>query len=117
MTRYYVPRRASKRGLDAACPEGVLCITDNKGQTADRYTVIYSEIYGWRKGREWESGYMMGRNMSENPFHPQGVGMTFELRANEVATYRYRNKHHYTSWSSLPDAVKDCVRRDLKGEH
>lgn len=105
----YKPRRASKRWLDADCPEGVLCILDNKGQTTDRYTVIYSEVYGG----EGLGGYMAGRNMSENPFHPQGVGMSFELRPHEVAAYRYRCKHQYATWSSLPDRVKQCVRQDL----
>lgn len=108
----YKPRRQSKRWLDADCPQGVLCIMDNRGATADRYTVIYSEIYGCRKGRE-RDGYMVGRGMSENPCHPLGVGMGFELKPHEVAALRYRQKHHYAKWSSLPDAVKDCVRRDL----
>lgn len=105
----YKPRRASKRWLDGDCPAGVLCIMDNKGQSADRYTVIYSEVYGG----EGRHGYMMGRGMSENPFHPQGVGLSFELRPHEVADLRYRHKHRYATWSSLPDRVKECVRRDL----
>lgn len=111
----YRPRRQSKRWLDADCPQGVLCILDNRGQSADRYTVIYSEIYGCKPGREYEDGYMMGRGMSEAPSHPQGVGMSFEMRPHEVAAYRYRQKHHYATWSSLPEAVKACVRRDLEG--
>ena len=108
----YKPRKCSKRWLDGDCPEGVLCIMDNKGQTADRYTVIYAEVYGG-EGRQ---GYMMGRGMSESPSSPQGVGMSFELRPHEVAAYRYRCKHHYAKWSTLPEAVKRCVRLDLAND-
>lgn len=105
----YRPRRQSKRWLDGDCPPGVLAVLDNKGVTADRYTVIYAEIYGGT-GRD---GYMWGRNMSEAPSHPQGVGVSFEMRPHEVAALRYREKHRYAKWSSLPDAVKAVVRADL----
>lgn len=106
----YKPRKCSKRWLDGDCPEGVLAILDNKGQSADRYTVIYAEpISGTTYANMW-LGY---RAMSENPFHPQGVGMYGEFQAHECAAYRYRCKHQYTTWSSLPEKVKECVRMDL----
>lgn len=108
----YKPRRATKRWLDADCPAGVLAIFDNKGQTADRYTVFYSAIYGG----EGRKGYMWGRGMSEAPASPQGVGLSFELRPHEVVQYRMAHSHRAAKWSSLPDAVKDCVRRDLAPE-
>lgn len=38
---------------------------DNGGETADRYSVVFS-------GR----GFWYARYMSENPFHPQGVGLS-----------------------------------------
>lgn len=106
----YAPRKCSSRWLDADCPKGVLAILDNKGKTADRYTVIYSETFG---GDTYATAYLGYRGMSENPFHPQGVGMYGEMRAHEVASYRYRCKHQYAKWSSLPDAVKRCVLQDL----
>jgi len=108
MARTYTPRRQSKRWLDADCPAGVLAIYDNRGQSADRYTVIYREpVTGSTYADMW-IGY---RAMSENPFHPQGVGMYGEFRAHECAGFRYRARP--AKWSDLPDAVKRCVRQDL----
>lgn len=109
MVKAYKPRRASARYLDADCPAGVLCIMDNKGRTADRYTVIYAGTYVDGAGRVW----LTGRGMSSDPFHPQGVGMSFDMQAHEVAAYRYAQKHTYAKWSGLPDAVKLCVKADL----
>ena len=106
----YRPRKCSKRWLDGDCPQGVLAILDNKGQSADRYTVIYAEpVAGTTYANMW-LGY---RAMSENPSHPQGVGMYGEMCAHEVVAYRYRCKHQYAKWSSLPEAVKQRVRADL----
>jgi hypothetical protein len=102
------PRRCSSRWLDGDCPKGVLAILDNKGASADRYTVFYAQPYGE------DDSYIWGRAMSAAPFHPQGVGLSIELRTWEVAAYRYRNKHHYAKWSSLPEDVKQCVRQDLR---
>lgn len=109
----YTPRPQSSFWRDGDCPSGVLAIFDNGGATADRYTVIYREICGCRKGRE-RSGYMMGRGMSENPFHPLGVGMSFELKPHEVVGLRARYAKQKAKWSSLPERVKQCVRQDLE---
>jgi hypothetical protein len=104
------PRRCSKRWLDGDCPDGVLCIFDFK-QPGERYDVIYTEVYG-----EGEDARMWGRGMSASPFHPQGIGMSFELKPYEVAVYRYKNKHRYAKWSTLPEDVKRCVLQDLAPE-
>jgi hypothetical protein len=106
----YRPRTQSKRWRDADCPDGVLAIYDNRGKTADRYTVIYKEVITAHDGTKW----IGMRHMSENPTHPQGVGMFAEERVHDVAAMRYRMRA--CTWSSLPDKVKDCVRRDLSGE-
>jgi hypothetical protein len=108
--RNYKPRRQSSRWLDADCPKGVLAILDNRGQTADRYTVIYADPIA---GTAYADMYLGYRAMSENPFHPQGVGMYGEFRAHECAAYRYRCKRQYARWSDLPEKVKQCVRQDL----
>lgn len=107
----YKPRRASKRWLDADCPQGVLAIFDNPN-FCDRYTVFYREIYGG----EGRKGYMFGRSASACPFHPQGIGQTIEMRPHEVSAYRYANSHRACRWSALPEDVKKCVRQDLKPE-
>lgn len=109
--RKYKPRRASKRWLDADCPEGVLAIFDNK-KFCDRYTVIYAEVITNGRGDEW----LWGRSMSPNPFHPQGVGISFELAAHQAREFRYRESHRAYKWSSLPEKVKECVKQDLREE-
>lgn len=105
--RKYTPRRATKRWLDGDCPEGVLAIFDNPDM-ADRYTVFYTGVIDCN-GDPW-IGY---RGMSENPSHPQGVGMYGELTANQVASFRRINYHKSCRWSALPEAVKKCVLLDL----
>ncbi|PZR89763.1 MAG: hypothetical protein DI537_20380 [Stutzerimonas stutzeri] len=110
MGRTYTPRRQSKRWLDTDCPAGVLAIYDNRGESADRYTVIYREPIS---GTTFSDMYLWYRGMSENPFHPQGVGMSGEFKAYECAAYRYRERNRAGKWSTLPDAVKKCVLQDL----
>lgn len=105
----YKPRRASKRWLDGDCPEGVLAIFDDP-KFADRYTVFYTKPIAGETLADMYIGY---RAMSENPFHPQGVGLYGEMKAYEVSNYRYRNKHRYAKWSDLPEKVKACVLMDL----
>lgn len=48
---------------------GVRCY-DNGGDTADRYTVVYTGRY-----RHLMNGHLLYVGMSNHPFHPQGVGM------------------------------------------
>lgn len=108
--RHYTPRRASKRWLDGDCPAGVLAILDNRGKTIDRYTVIYSEPITYPNG----DTYIGLRDMSADPFHPQGVGMWGEYPEYVIREYRYRNKHHYARWSDLPAAVQRAVKQDLE---
>lgn len=100
----YKPRRCSKRWLDGDCPKGVLAILDHP-QFIDRYTIIYSEVYGD------EYGQYLAYLGTNDTLSFSGHG---EMKTHEVAAYRYRNKHRYTTWSALPEAVKAVVRRDLK---
>jgi hypothetical protein len=110
MAKEYTPRRASKRWLDGDCPAGVLAIFDHPN-AYDRYTVFYKDPVCGSKYSDMHIGY---RGMSENPFHPLGFGQAGEMEAHQVADYRYHNKHRAAKWSSLPEAVKKCVRRDLE---
>jgi hypothetical protein len=111
MSQPYKPRRQSSRWLDGDCPRGVLAIYDNRGRTADRYTVFYADPVTGTTYQDMVLGY---RNMSENPFHPQGVGMYGELRAHLVASYRYTLRHQACRWTALPERVRECVLQDLK---
>lgn len=58
---------------------------DNGGETADRYTVIFTKAdkyQGRETAREDRRGFML--YMSASPFHPQGVGMTSEFETWRV---------------------------------
>ena len=109
MAANYRPRRASKKWLDGDCPSGVLAIFDNRGKTIDRYTVVYAEPITYDDNSMW-----IGlRDMSADPFHPQGIGIYGEYPANVIANWRYRNKHHAARWTALPEPVQCAVLLDL----
>lgn len=99
----YTPRRCSTRWLDGDCPKEILCIIDHPNEPLERYDVIYAEVQ--RNGREeWLTFFAL---------NDHGAGYHGELQAHQVAAYRYRMKHRYAKWSSLPEAVKNAVRRDI----
>lgn len=112
-TRDYRPRRQSKRWLDGNCPAGVLAIYDNGGLTRrngsfDRYTVFYVDTLTDHRGDVWVNY----RGMSKHPTHPQGFGCGGQMRAGEVAAYRYRVSHQACRWTDLPAEVQSVVRLD-----
>ena len=104
----YRPRTQSKKFLDGDCPSGVLAIYDNGGKTFDRYTVFYKPTESASYSELW-IGY---RGMSESPSSPQGFGIYSEMPAHQARAYRSSIYRESAKWSSLPDAVKDVVRRD-----
>lgn len=55
-------------------PDGLsryIRVYDNDGESADRYTVIFTGRYEKGEGRLKEFSYLA---MSGSPFHPQGIG-------------------------------------------
>lgn len=104
----YTPRRAPARFLDGDCPSGVLAIYDN-GKSFDRYTVFYRDVV--EDGRDVWVGY---RAMSEHPSSPFGFGIYDQMRRYEMQSYRRYAYRQQVPWSSLPDDVKACVRRDCR---
>lgn len=121
--RKYQPRRSGARWRED-CPDYVLDCFDNKGQTADRYTVFFAGHDGWfyvdKKGTihpgsdEFSNTYVFAMHMSEYPTHPQGVGMTAEFKAHEAASYRYGFGHHRVRWLDLPVQVRQCAMRFME---
>lgn len=103
----YRPRRCSKRWLDGDCPREVLAIMDHPKES-DRYTIFYwfNLPLDVAEGRHTEIEFISidecGRYYHDS------------MEAYKVASYRYREKHHYAKWSDLPEAVKAVVRRDLE---
>ncbi len=106
----YSPRRATKRWTNEDCPAGVLAMFDNPN-FSDRYTVFYARPVRVGAYAETIIGY---RAMSENPAHPQGVGIWGEMDAYQVAMFRRENHGRSIRWSDLPEAVKALVRADCK---
>ena len=105
--RDYVPRRAGKRWLESA-PEYVLDCFDNHGQSADRYTVIFGKQFLCKDGQG--TSWLSLLDMSPNPTHPQGIGLSAEYKAHQIAAYRYRNGHYRVKWSDLPEEIQECVK-------
>lgn len=101
----YTPRRCSKRWLDADCPTEVLFIMDHGPKESDRFDVFYAEPSA---GTDYRDMWLTFLCSTEH-----GAAYHGEMEAYKVAQYRYRKKHRYATWSSLPDAVKNAVRADL----
>lgn len=99
--RSYKPRRATARWMEDA-PEYVLSVHDNKGATADRYTVYFGgslAIPGNGPGDTWVQ-YLA---LSGDPTSPQGVSMWGELRAYQRPT------NQRVRWLDLPEHVRSHV--------
>jgi hypothetical protein len=120
MGRKYTPRRAGLRWREGA-PDYIMDCFDNKGQTADRYTVFFAGDRGTFHVNhagpicggpdEYGNTYVFAMHMSEYPTHPQGVGMTAGFKAYEAAEFRYRFKHRRVRWLDLPMQVRQCAMR------
>ena len=102
MSHAYKPRRATRRWLEGA-PEYVLDCFDNKGKTADRYTVLFG-------GSLLEPVLLKDRKvfylgMSEKPSHPWGVSNFGECSAS------WRPAHQRVRWLDLPEHIRQHVAR------
>lgn len=74
----------------------VLRCYDNGGKTADRYTIIPPR---WDTQHRENSRTFYAIGASENPFHPQGVGM-------HVAAVPGPHLGKRVKWTDLPAAVR-----------
>lgn len=95
-------KRCPPRFRDGDCPADVADIFDNP-QFGDRYTVVYRDV---------SHGFIGYRAMSENPFHPQGIALYCEMRVYQFSAYRTASRRKRVAWSSLPEKVRRCVKRD-----
>lgn len=91
---------------------GVRCY-DNGGRSADRYTVLYTGRYTHLTGGSY--WYMA---MSENPTHPQGIGMHGESRSyidnrswGQRGGYSHLGKK--ITFDELPEECQRVVMRDV----
>jgi hypothetical protein len=83
--------------LDALKQSGyIFRITDNGGETADRFTITFSD------GDYFTS--------STNPYHPQGVGLTGEgIDVQRQADRVEAGTDRDLRWIDLPEVVRECV--------
>jgi hypothetical protein len=100
MPGQYKPRRAGQRWRENA-PDYILDCFDNRGATADRYSVLmyWPEL----------EGNVAVLGMSSSPTNPQGVSMWSEYHGRELSAYRYREGHHRVKWSDLPANIRQHV--------
>lgn len=72
---------------------------DNGGETFDRYTAVYdSDDYQWYRG------------MSDNPFHPQGFGIS-----NDGDVSGTMERDTKIEVADAPEMVRKCITMDLEG--
>lgn len=108
----YTPRRANKKRWLEAAPEYILDVLDNKGKSADRYTVLFTGtllIRGSTAGSRRTDVIVQYLGMSDAPSHPQGVSMWGEMLAHVAAAYRYRCSHDRIRWLDLPEHIRNHV--------
>lgn len=109
MKNKYTPRRATKRWLKNA-PYHILDIFKNKSGT---YDVLYTgPLLYPLEGRTFSNARVSGREMSDNPCHPQGTGIWFDISSWEAAALRSRSAKRRVTWDSLPEKVKECAIDD-----
>jgi hypothetical protein len=88
--------------MPGGVPRYIRCY-DNRGETADRYTCVYT-------GRHGGNSYV---GMSANPFHPQGVGQHGESRSPiDRPTYSHLGKK--IRFENLPPDCQKVVVSDYK---
>lgn len=105
MTPHFPLRRAPKRFLEGA-PDYVLDIFDNRGKTADRYTIIFGERFAdYFSDVGWQISYLgLGDDQG-----PQGISMWGALTLFGVQYYRNHDRRFRTPWLSLPEHVRKHV--------
>lgn len=97
----YKPRRTRSRWLDGA-PEYVIDVFDNKGKTADRYTVIFG-------GSLATDDVVQYLGLSDNPHSPQGVSMWGAITPHQLSGYRRATGKERIRWWDLPDHIRAHV--------
>jgi hypothetical protein len=105
MTKREQERR--ERLLPGGVPRYVRCY-DNGGKTCDRYTVVFSGRYGHKTAKDtWVLA------MSENPFHPQGVGMHCPQPKGYRPDYpTYSHLGRKIKFEQLPEPCRRLVMSD-----
>lgn len=107
MSRKYTPRRFGAR-WSAEAPAYVLDVLDNKGKTADRYTVLFTGPLLITDGT-YAGTHVPYLGMSGAPTHPQGFSQWGEMSAYNASTYRYASGKDRIRWLDLPEHIRAHV--------
>lgn len=84
-------------------------VYDNGGETADRYTIVFTGRYCKLVGEEY-----LYVTSSSNPINPQGVYLHGSSK-NPIDTPRYGHLGKRITFLDLPSDVQSCVRFDYLG--
>ena len=95
------PRRARSRWLEGA-PEYVIDVFDNKGETADRYTVFFG-------GSLATDDVVQYLGLSDDTHSPHGVSMWGTIAPHQFAAYRRAFGKDRIRWWDLPDHIRAHV--------
>ncbi len=124
--------KTTAKRIQALLPNGIpkyIRAYDNGGETADRYTVVYTGNYRKPLGKELRQSGHYGQkewfqhvSMSDSPFHPQGIGMHGEHPTQiDVNAYGFApamgRKNHLGKripFSELPPDCKQLVMQDYR---
>lgn len=80
---------------------------DNQGESADRYTIVFTGNYRGRNG----SCLYLGCNA--HPFHPQGIGMHGES-PEPIDRPGYSHLGRKIAFEALPEDVQKLVLSDYR---
>lgn len=92
----------AERLMPNGVPRYIRCY-DNGGETADRYTVVYTRTADY---------FYVG--MSENPYHPQGFGQHGEGKDGPIDRPKYAHLGKRISFHDLPAECRKLVRSDYR---
>jgi hypothetical protein len=100
--------KAQTKRIDSLIPSGtpryIRCY-DNKGETADRYTCVFTGNYTHKTGREY-----LYLGMSSDPFHPLGIGIN-ESSKKQIDTPSYSHLGKKVKFEDLPEKVQQCIKQ------
>lgn len=88
--------------------DDLVCVYDDGGKTCERYTVCFLETSFVQRATGRKAYVFVG--MSQNPFHPQGIGQHGECEIGRHLGKRIR-------FADLPEDCKRLVLMDLADTH
>lgn len=108
--------KRQKARIESLLPNGSpkkIRVYDNGGETADRFTVVFTGNYNniGRKRGDARTNYHYAASMSANPFHPQGVYL-IDSYTNVIDYPSYKRLGKKIKFEDLPDNCKKVVIED-----